>query len=83
MSQMENYYILTAPVNPAFYMAGFGFGNLHFIERNLAMPPLTLQRKTFDWIESEFDDDERASFRALLAGNMRPKDGSGRPECSL
>ena len=57
ISQMESYYLPTVPINPAFYMAGFLSTKPYFIERNLVVPPLSLQRRIFPWIEQAYAED--------------------------
>ncbi|KAF9921924.1 hypothetical protein BGZ67_000179 [Mortierella alpina] len=56
--QMEAYYVPKNPIIGAFYMAHFNKDNEpHFIERDSIVPPLSLQRLIFPWIESTFDND--------------------------
>lgn len=58
MGQMEAYYVPKNPIIGAFYMAHFNKDNEpYFIERDSVVPPLSLQRLIFPWIESTFDND--------------------------
>jgi hypothetical protein len=50
--QMESFYAPKNPIIGAFYMAHFNKpSEPYLIERNLATPPLELQRLIFPWIE--------------------------------
>src|SRR5690554_3242564 len=59
MGRMEAFYGPKNPIMGAFYMAHFNdHVNPYFIERDLVVPPLELQRLISPWIEYSFDKDQ-------------------------
>ncbi|CAO3571403.1 unnamed protein product [Mortierella alpina] len=67
MGQMEAYYVPKNPIIGAFYMAHFNKDNEpYFIERDSVVPPLSLQRLIFPWIESTFDNDLPAKTESWI-----------------
>ncbi|KAF9944770.1 hypothetical protein BGZ70_004355, partial [Mortierella alpina] len=59
MGQMEKYYMPRNPIIGPYYMAHFYQPNdPYFLPRDLVMPPLSLQRRIFPWIEQSFEKDD-------------------------